>query len=301
MRRAAIAIGSNSTRMLCADLQGGRMRPICRGREETRLFMGLTQDGALSQEAMDRVVSAVTALKKQAENAGAEGEIALYATSAARDCTNALYFQKYLENETGLTLSIITGEEEAELAYLAVSDGRDTLVIDIGGGSTELTLGQCGAHEGISLQLGASRLLKRFPVKSASDAEALIAGILASPEMARAKPLALSFCSAPVPVRGIGGTMTAYRDIAAADPLRFEGGVLNAKSLDTLIRFLAPMTLLQRSAVPGLPPARAPHIVHGLCILRAVFETFRIESMLALGVNNLDGFLLREARALNNR
>ena len=298
MIRAAIAIGSNSTRMLCADIRDGCVFPLVRGREETRLFMGLGDDLAIQPDAMERVVRDVARLKAMAAAAGCSGKIALYATSATRDAVNAEEMIARLKAETGLELETISGQEEAELAYLAVSQGEDRLVIDIGGGSTELVLGRCGrpAHS-VSLQLGASRLLKRFPLSGAAEAEALTGSIAASPEVQSMQLLPL-YRADPLPACGIGGTMTAFRDMIANDPLSFPDAALNEKNARALTRLLAQMPIEKRMTVPGLPPARAVHIVHGLCILTALLSVLDVPDLQVSRAVNLDGWMWREAQRL---
>ena len=295
MIRAAIAIGSNSTRMLCADVSEKGVLPLARGREDTKLFMGLTDDMTIRPEAMELVVGAVQRLKAQALEMGARGVIALYATSATRDAANASVMQDLLKEKTGLVLQTISGEEEAELAYLDVTEGEDRLVIDIGGGSTELVLGLNGRPgPSASLQLGASRLLKSHPVASAKEAEALIGSIAASP-MLREMELLTRYAASPIPACGIGGTMVTFRDIIASNPVLFPDPNLNENNARRMTCLLAPMPLAQRRTVPGLPPGRAVHIVHGLCILSALLAVFPIPSLQVFDVVNLDGWMWREA------
>ena len=128
MNIGAIAIGSNSTRLL-TRLENGLED---RAREDTKLFSGLNEDGNLSDEAMDRTVRAVLRLKKRAIQFGAE-YIILLATSATRDAGNSEEFSRRLLAGTGLRLKIISGNKEAELAFRAASAGSHCAVLDIGG------------------------------------------------------------------------------------------------------------------------------------------------------------------------
>ena len=139
MNIGAIAIGSNSTRLL-TRLENGLED---RAREDTKLFSGLNEEGILSDEAMDRTVRAVLRLKKRAIQFGAE-YIMLLATSATRDAGNSEEFSRRLLAGTGLRLKIISGNKEAELAFRAASAGSHCAVLDIGGGSAELTYGADG-------------------------------------------------------------------------------------------------------------------------------------------------------------
>ena len=175
MKRAAIAIGSNSTRMLAAEVRNGALLNPIRGREETRLFLGLDEEGRIRPERLEETAQAVDRLYQAALAYGAES-VDLFATSATRDAGNSADFAKRIRELTGLALQIISGEEEARLAFMAVSEGKRRLVMDIGGGSTEWTIGEQNRVEwAVSMQLGASRLLKMQPITCPQDAEKALA------------------------------------------------------------------------------------------------------------------------------
>ena len=174
MRRAAIAIGSNSTRMLCADVNGGELTRCLRGREETQLFLGLDDHGAIRPDRLESTAQAVARLAIQARMSGAE-TIDLMATSATRDAQNGDALGDRIFALCGLKLRVVSGQEEAALAFRAVSQGQRRLVMDIGGGSTEWTIGQDNRVEwAVSMQLGASRLLKMQPIDSPEDARRVL-------------------------------------------------------------------------------------------------------------------------------
>ena len=135
MRAAVIGIGSNSVRMLVAEAADGEIRRISRDRAGTRLFAGLDEAGNLSREAMASSCAAVKRMADSARSQGAE-EVHLFATSATRDAANNADFAALLKAETGLTLEICSGDEEAALSFFGATDGGDSGVIDIGGGST---------------------------------------------------------------------------------------------------------------------------------------------------------------------
>ena len=154
-RIAVIVIGSNSTRLLVADECAELTNPI-RDRIETHLFLGMSAEGNLSEEAMQRTSSAVSMLKEKANPAKLIG---VFATSASRDAKNADLFAEMICQATGETLRILSGEEEATFSFLGASCGKRCGVIDIGGGSTEIALGdETELRHACSLQLGASRL-----------------------------------------------------------------------------------------------------------------------------------------------
>ena len=142
MKVAVIGIGSNSVRMLVAEVDGATGVRLAREREGTRLFAGLDEKTrCLHGEAMAKTVAAVAKMAAQARGMGAE-EISLFATSATRDAGNADELAQRLRDEAGLELNVCSGEDEAALSFLGATDGQRCGVIDIGGGSTELVIGQ---------------------------------------------------------------------------------------------------------------------------------------------------------------
>ena len=161
MRAAVIGIGSNSVRSLVADVQGADFTRLWRDREGTRLFAGLDETGNLNRDSMDKTVSAVRRMASEVLRQGAE-ELAIFATSAARDAANGQVFMEDVEDVAGVPLKIISGEEEAELSFLGASAAVHAPrcgMIDIGGGSTEIAVGTPkGIECAFSCQMGAVRL-----------------------------------------------------------------------------------------------------------------------------------------------
>ena len=214
MIRAAITIGSNSTRMLCASVADGQVSPIRIGRAETRLFLGLDENGDLTPQAITGCVAAVLRLKAEAVLCGAEGPVRVYATSATRDAKNQTVFLKALE-DAGCPAMVLSGQEEAALAFRAAADGEDAMVTDIGGGSTELIRGRQGRIESsVSLQLGASRLYRYRPINSPEDLDA-VRGVIKrvldkNGSMFSGTPAGTLF--------GIGGTLTSLAAILLKVP-----------------------------------------------------------------------------------
>ncbi len=292
MKRAAIAIGSNSTRMLAAETAGGVLLDPARGREETRLFLGLDEAGNISPEKLEATAQAVDRLYRQAMEYGAE-TVDLFATSATRDARNSDAFASRIRELTGLDLRIISGEEEARLAFMAVSEGKRRLVMDIGGGSTEWTIGENNRVEwAVSMQLGASRLLKTQPINCPEDAEKVldICRKIMTPYAQRL----LDFPPAPVMV-GLGGTCTTAAAITMgreAHGKAVEGKIVTRQNALGQLMRLSSMTLEERMRVPGLPPARAFHYPHGLCILIAGMTLCGLEEITISGKINLDGYLM---------
>ena len=210
MQVAVIGIGSNSVRMLLAETADGVLRRISRDREGTRLFAGLDAQRCLSPEAMTKTTAAVKRMAQAARAAGAE-EIHLFATSATRDAANKDAFADLLLAETGLTLQVCSGEEEAALSFYGATDGGDSGVIDIGGGSTEVIVGTgMNVRCAFSCQMGAVRLAGLYPIRDHGDlpyVEQQAAEVLQ--EQLRLHP-ALTL---PKAWRGTGGTFTTLAAI----------------------------------------------------------------------------------------
>ena len=292
MKRGAIAIGSNSTRLLVAEKKNGMLSNIFRSREETRLFLGLDAQGMIVQERLMETVQAVARLYQEAIAQDAE-EIALFATSATRDAKNGSDLAAGIEAVCGLKLQVISGEEEARLAFRAVAGVESRLVMDIGGGSTEFTLGEKGEILfARSAQMGASRLLKMCPIASEKDAKIAL-------EMAAnaLRPFAQALADDPKAEKmiGIGGSCTTAAAIQMGKEAHgeaVEGEVVTLQEAKRQLNLLATMTMEERMQVPGLPPARAAHMPHGLCILIAALQLTGHTEITVSGRTNLDGYLL---------
>lgn len=292
MKRAAIAIGSNSTRLLVAEKKSGTFIPCYRGREETRLFLGLDEAGNISADRLEETAQAVKRLDREAVAQGAKS-VTLFATSAARDAGNGANLAARIYALCGLPLRIISGEEEARLAFLAAAGKARRLVMDIGGGSTEFTLGENGIAEfATSAQMGASRLLKMCPIASPQDAERAY-------HLAREALLPLTERLAPrVPAPmliGLGGTCTTAAAISLghiATSEEAEGRIISREEAAGQLRLLASLPLEERKQVPGLPPSRAVHMPHGLCILLAALDLCGMNQVTVSIRTNLDGYLL---------
>lgn len=287
-------VGSNSTRMLAADLDSQLSFPV-RGREETRLFLGLDGSRALSNEAMTRTAQAAARLQLAAQTAGAK-DIYLAATSAARDAGNADEFAALLKDCTGLQLRILSGDEEAELSFLgaaAIPPQTDvTGVMDIGGGSTELVTGTLrGISSLYSLQLGATRLKTMQTVDSLKDidrARALVRGAVAALPALKADHWVL--------VGGTGTTlMHVLLKITYGTPLP-EDLFFRRGEAEEQLYLMAELPPSERKNIVGLPESRVDIMPTGLCILLELMAHLAIPQMRVTERNNTDGFLYRLAQ-----
>lgn len=300
MKVAVIGIGSNSVRMLVSEVDGASGRRIRRDRAGTRLFAGLDAQRRLSQSAMETTAGAVARMANAARQEGAE-EVRLFATSATRDAANADAFARLLWEKAGVKLEICSGETEAELSYLGASDGGFTGVIDIGGGSTEVVVGHgLDVHSAFSCQMGAVRLYRTMPIVCGNDVEAVVRraeGILE--DQLRQHP---GF-SLPDRWRGTGGTFTTLaamvRGTHWTERTNMHGTPLSRAAVAQEAYLLAPMPVEERLNLPGLQPARADIVVHGICILLACMRILAIESITVSEYGNLDGYLKRTYQLTN--
>src|SRR5436309_1609109 len=168
MRVAVVDIGTNSTRLLIAEIEGERVEAeLERHSEVTRLGAGVDADGRLADEAIERMYRTLDGYRELIEHQRAERKLAVL-TSAVRDAANGADFAHTIEERYGLAPHVLSGDDEAQLTFLGATserdpdDGTPTLVIDIGGGSTELVIGtgrQAGFH--VSNQIGVVRLTER--------------------------------------------------------------------------------------------------------------------------------------------
>ena len=294
MRTAVIGIGSNSVRSLLADVSGTGFQRLRRDREGTRLFAGLDEAGNLDRDSMDKTVSAVRRMAMDAKKLGAE-KLAIFATSAARDAANGKEFMAAVEQEAGVPLRIISGEEEAELSFLGASAALSADrcgMIDIGGGSTEIAIGtRAGIECAFSCQMGAVRLYRRLRLEHPDDMKPV--------EVAAAEILdehLRSFRELELPKAwvGTGGTFTTLAAMVLEQPWTDRTHVHGTSITSTEIRDigekLAGMKVEERIKLPGLQPSRADIVVHGICILLGVMERLGMNRITVSEWGNLDGY-----------
>ena len=293
---AVIGIGSNSVRMLVAILEEDGFTRLTRDREGTRLFAGLDQMGNLSHESMEKTAAAVERMAVSAGKIGCEA-LHIFATSASRDARNGGEFLGLLQQKTGVMPEIISGEEEAVLSFLGATDiapaGIPCGVVDIGGGSTEIVIGQ-GADISLALscQMGAVRLYRLLSIERKEDMPAVE---YAAAEILREKWNTLDVPPVPKMWIGTGGTFTALaalsRGVHWTDRTYMHGTRLSAACIREIGEKLAGMTPEQRLSLEGLQPSRADIVVHGICILLAVMKHLGAEEIVVSEYGNLDGYI----------
>jgi len=283
-RVAVIDVGTNSARLLVADVDGGRVAEVERRSTVTRLGRGVDLSGRLSAEAIEDACEAIGEYVGLYRELGAAAVEAI-ATSAVRDAENGGAFVAELRERFALSARVLDGEEEARLTYLGASSERPpaepTLVIDIGGGSTELIVGT-GAEVSFhaSLQAGVVRHTERHIATDpptavelealATDVRGLIEGAIADAPPAGA---GIAVAGTPTSLAAIELELEPY------DPARVDGHVLSLPSIQRMLSRLASVPLAERVEIPGLHPDRAPTIVAGVVIL--------VEAMRAFGLKQI--------------
>ena len=297
MRVAAVDLGTNSTRLLVADVDGNHVEDLARETRITRLGEGVDGRRRLLPLPIARVRNCLSDYRRQAESLGAERTL-LVATSAVRDAENGEAFLGEIEWSYGFATRLASGEEEAALTYRGVTAGRSlapgTIVVDLGGGSTELVTEDLR----ISLDVGSVRLTERFlasdPPTPAEleEAAAAVRVVLAErvPDDVRASTTAAI---------GVAGTVTtlAALDLGLVeyDRDRVHGHRIGSAAIDGLLTRLAALPVAQRRELPGLEPERAPVIVGGVVIVRELLRHLGLEELEVSEHDLLDGIALEAA------
>ena len=289
MRVAAIDLGTNTTRLLVADVIDGRAENVVRRTRITRLGEGVDERRRLLPLPIARVRNCLAEYRRELEALEAERTLVV-ATSAIRDAENGEAFLGEVEWSYGFTTRLLSGAEEAELTLRGVGAvDESTLVVDIGGGSTELI----GAGLAASLDIGSVRLTERYlpsdpPARDELDACA--AAVRAELPEAR-----------PERAVGVAGTVTSLAALDLGldeyDPDRVHGHQLSAAGVSHQLGRLSAMPLAERREVPALEPERAAVIVAGAVILSEVLARFGVPGIEASERDILHGAAL-EAAAL---
>ena len=275
-RVAAVDLGTNSTRLLVADVADGRVDELARETVITRLGEGVDRRRRLLPEPIARVRNCLTDFRRRAEELGAERTL-LVATSAVRDAENGEAFLGEVEWSYGFDTQLLSGEEEAAMALRGASVGRrldpGTLLLDVGGGSTELTLPDFR----VSLDVGSVRQTERFLASDPPTEEELAA-------CRAAIRAVLEEHAGDLEVRhaiGVAGTITtlAAVELGEYDRERVEGYRITRGAAERRLERLAALPLAKRRQVPGLEPARAPVIVAGIAIVTEVLRFFHLDEL----------------------
>ncbi len=302
MRLAAIDMGTNSTRLLVAEVDGdGRaatLHPLDRQMKITRLGQGVDGTRALAPDAIARTVDAVRDYAGIISRLGAT-RVRATATSAARDASNRAELFDAVHAALGVEPELLSGTEEAELSFLGATSELDApapyLVVDIGGGSTEFVLGAERPSGLVSLDVGCVRITEQFlhrdppAPEELSNAVAYVRDQLA--DVTREIPGAADAAT----LVGLAGTVSAFAAIEQGlpeyDAARIHHFVLTRAAAEDVFRTLATETVAQRAQNPGLEPGRVDVIVGGAVVLVAVMRTLAFDEILVSEADILDGLV----------
>jgi exopolyphosphatase/guanosine-5'-triphosphate,3'-diphosphate pyrophosphatase len=291
-RRAVIDVGTNSIKLLVADVEGHDVRPVCEDSKQTRLGRGFYETHRLQAEPIAKTAKAVKTFAEKARELKAVS-LRIIATSAARDAVNPGDLISAIETAAGLKVEIISGEKEAEWAFHGVTTDpalatQPLLLLDVGGGSTEFILGQ-GEHKHFqeSFPLGTVRLLEKVPHSDPPKPEELVAcrdwlkkflKTEVQPKLAAKMNLGDKIYSATdgLQLVGTGGTASilARMELKADDFSRdhIEATRLSLKQVRWHVDHLWSLPLAERQEIVGLPKKRADVILTGAVIYEAVME-----------------------------
>jgi exopolyphosphatase/guanosine-5'-triphosphate,3'-diphosphate pyrophosphatase len=305
VRVAVVDLGTNTTRLLVAEVVDGTVTELDRRNTVTRLGEDVDAGGELIESAMERVFAALAEYREAIDELGAERTVAV-ATSAVRDARNGEYFQEQLRERFGIDARIISGDEEAGLTFAGATaergDGTDPLlVLDIGGGSTEFVVGRPGGDPSfhVSTQAGSVRQTERHITTDPpdpSEVEELTADVRGIIE-AQVPAAVRSGVRDGVAVAGTPTSLAAIEQrLDPYDSAKVHGYRLELEAAERILDMLASVPEPERRKVVGLHPDRAPTIVAGAVILVESMRAFGLESIEVGEHDILYGAALEAAR-----
>lgn len=276
--KAVIDIGTNSIKLFVAELGAdGSLRSVVDKNNIARLGEGMGDTGILQPEAVERNATAVAEFAALARAHGAS-EIAAVGTMALRTAKNTPEFVAAVRARAGIDVQVIPGEQEAQLAYLAVLSGFGAYdgalaICDVGGGSSEFVFGRGDAvARRFSINLGAVKVTEKFLKEdppSAAQIDGALAFIMGELEAGDVR-------GGVSRLVGIGGTVTSMGAVklqmAEYDADRIQGAALTAGDVDGLISMFCSMPLEERKKITGLQPKRAEVIIGGACIIKCIMR-----------------------------
>jgi len=298
---AAVDIGSNSVRLKIARLQAGRLRPIREDREVTRLGEGVFRSGFLTPESMAETVKVLRRFHRATQQVATDS-VRVVATSALRDARNSQAFLEWVRSATGWRVEIISGVEEARLIHLGLVSGprvdrSPTLMMDLGGGSCELTVSQGGhIRDAVSLPLGAVRLTDEFlrhdPVRKGELKR--LRGFVAREVNRIAARIAAARVTNVIATSG-----TAAALAAVATHLRRGGGrqrpAVSRTEMTRIAKRLARLPVAERRKIEGIGPRRAEIIVAGAMVYHELLDRLHLKGFRYSPLGLRDGTLAQMA------
>jgi len=300
---AAIDIGTNTALLLVAEVtKQNEIIPIAQEEKIVRLGQGVDRNKYLNSEAIGRTLRAIREQVKIAEDLGAE-KILISGTSAVRDAANRETLLSEIKNNFGITMQVLSGDEEAELTYFGALSNKnlqgDILLVDIGGGSTEFIFGtQQKIKHAFSLNIGSVRLTERFiqndPI---TDTEYKSIRRAVKEQLSSLK----SFDAGQL--MGIAGTITTlaamHLQMDTYDSARIDNSLLTISQAEKIVSDLKKKTLSQRRKFLGLKPERADVILAGALILLEVMQHFKFNETLVSDRGVRFGLILQELGMIN--
>jgi exopolyphosphatase/guanosine-5'-triphosphate,3'-diphosphate pyrophosphatase len=306
---AVVDVGTNSTRLLVAEVQDGRtVRELERRTNVTRLGDGVDRTGRLSEQAVERVLATCASYREAIDKHGTERVVAVL-TSAVRDADNGAELERLLRDDYGFEATTISGEREARLTFLGATSARahrePLMVLDIGGGSTEVVVGSGGRVEFFaSTQIGSVRFTERFlHTDPPAGAELAACRAAVREELAAAVPGEVR--GVPADGVAVAGTPTSFAAIDLSlepyDRERVDGHRLSLERCEEILAQLARLPVAQRRQVRGLHPDRAPTIVAGGIILAEAMKLFGLYETEVSEHDILDGAAVEAAESARKR
>ena len=303
MRVAAIDCGTNSIRLLIADIDGNNFREVVRDMEIVRLGQGVDETGQFHPDAIARTLAAVDKFAAEIAKRGVE-KIRFCATSATRDATNRHLFVDGVRDRLGIELEVISGDEEAALSFAGAIKDLDPskgpfLVVDIGGGSTEFVFGTSTVEAARSVNIGCVRMTERHfasdpatpeQIEAArSDIQAAIAQAAAVVPITKAKTL--------VAVAGTATTVAAAAlDLPEYDRYAIHLSRISAQQTHDAATMFATSTREQRLALGYMHPGRVDVIAAGSLVLSEIMKATGASEFVASESDILDGMAFSLAR-----
>ena len=288
MRRSVIDIGTNTVLLLVADVEaGGRIIPVHNGHEIARLGKGVDEHRVIPPEAMERVAAVLQKYVAVSKELNA-GEVIACGTSALRDATNRDEVLRFVKSRFGFDVRILTGKEEAEMTYLgAISEFSDSpdgsyAVLDIGGGSTEITIGRgIQILNSASLELGCVRLTERF-LKLSPPTSLAMSDTLRT---IRTEIRSLAELRSTARFIGVAGTVTTLAAIDLGlehyDSTRVSGHDLSLETIQGIFNRLRIKSVEEMKSFPQIHPGRADILLAGIVILQEVMKQLNVQVITA--------------------
>jgi exopolyphosphatase/guanosine-5'-triphosphate,3'-diphosphate pyrophosphatase len=298
VRVAAVDCGTNSIRLLVADLEGPEKKDVHREMRVVRLGEGVDRTGLLAPAALERTRAAARDYATTCRDLGVE-RTRFVATSATRDAGNRGDFVALVQDAFGIEPEVVSGDEEAALSFLGATRGLVAeppfLVVDIGGGSTELVLGTDRVEAAASVDVGCVRLTERH-LRDDPPGPEQVAAALADVERALAAAARLVPVDRARTAVGLAGSVTTVAAMALGlpsyQPERIHLSRISAQDVRAVTDRLLSMTRAERAEVPSMHPGRVDVIGGGALVLRAVVDRFGLEEVLVSESDILDGIAL---------